>query len=70
MAFLASPAIARPRANAPAGWLATLRAALHRRAIYRQTVRELGQLSVRELADLGLVPAMIPRAALEATAAR
>ncbi|QUS36829.1 DUF1127 domain-containing protein [Falsirhodobacter algicola] len=32
----------------------TLKAALRRRAIYRQTVQELNALSSRELTDLGI----------------
>ncbi|WP_211784251.1 DUF1127 domain-containing protein [Falsirhodobacter algicola] len=34
--------------------LDTLKAALRRRAIYRQTVQELNALSSRELTDLGI----------------
>jgi uncharacterized protein YjiS (DUF1127 family) len=44
----------------------SLRTALERRRVYKQTVRELRALSSRELADLGLHPSMITRVALEA----
>ncbi|QYK40694.1 MAG: DUF1127 domain-containing protein [Paracoccaceae bacterium] len=44
----------------------TLREAARRRAIYRQTLRELNALSSRELADLGIHRTMITRIALEA----
>lgn len=37
-----------------------------KRAMYRQTVRELGQLSSRELADLGLHHSEIRRVARQA----
>ncbi|MFC3166702.1 DUF1127 domain-containing protein [Paracoccus fontiphilus] len=37
-----------------------------RRAIYRQTVRELNALTERDLADLGINRAMITRLAYEA----
>jgi uncharacterized protein YjiS (DUF1127 family) len=37
-----------------------------RRAIYRQTLRELNALSGRELADLGIHRSMITRLAQEA----
>nr|WP_230383053.1 DUF1127 domain-containing protein [Paracoccus shanxieyensis] len=37
-----------------------------RRALYRQTVRELNDLNGRELADLGISRSMIRRVALEA----
>lgn len=44
----------------------SLRTALERRRVYKQTVRELRALSSRELADLGLHRSMITRVALEA----
>lgn len=58
---------ALPRASAPqaSGWLANLRSAITRRALYRRTVRELSALSNRELADLGLNPSIIERVAHE-----
>lgn len=37
-----------------------------RRAIYRQTVRELNMLTNRDLADLGIDRAMIPQLAEDA----
>ena len=37
-----------------------------RRALYRQTVRELNQLNGRELADLGISRSMIRSVAYEA----
>ena len=40
--------------------------AIARRAIYKQTVRELNALSARELADLGIHRSMITRLAREA----
>lgn len=40
--------------------------ARQRRKVYRQTVRELGALSSRELNDLGIHRSMITRVALEA----
>ena len=49
-----------------ATWLDSLRTAMARRAIYRQTVRELRALSDKELTDLGLDRTMITRMALEA----
>ncbi|HBD91870.1 MAG TPA: hypothetical protein DC061_15545 [Gemmobacter sp.] len=39
---------------------------LVRRAIFKQTVRELNKLSTRELADLGIHRSMIHRLAQEA----
>jgi uncharacterized protein YjiS (DUF1127 family) len=44
----------------------TYHTAAARRAIYRQTVRELDALSDRELADLGIARSMITRIALDA----
>jgi uncharacterized protein YjiS (DUF1127 family) len=44
-----------------------IRAALQRRRIYNETVRELGALSNRELADLGIHRSMITRIAIEAS---
>lgn len=48
------------------GLISSLREAVARRKIYRQTVRELRNLSGRELRDLGLNRSMITRVALEA----
>ena len=42
-----------------------VRAAIQRRRVFNQTVRELSQLSSRDLTDLGLHRAMITRIALE-----
>jgi uncharacterized protein YjiS (DUF1127 family) len=44
----------------------SIRLALHRRRVFKQTVRELNMLSTRELADLGIHRTMITRIALEA----
>ena len=49
-----------------AGLVARLRDALARRKLYRQTIRELGALSNRELSDLGLHRSMIRRIAYQA----
>lgn len=49
-----------------AAFLAGLGEARQRRKVYRQTVRELGVLSTRELTDLGIHHSMITRVALEA----
>ncbi|MNP30397.1 hypothetical protein D3C76_1234660 [compost metagenome] len=46
--------------------IADLRDYLARRALYRQTVRELNDLSGRELADLGINRSMIRGVAYEA----
>jgi len=46
--------------------LKAARAAIQRRRIFNQTVRELSQLSSRDLTDLGLHRSMITRVALEA----
>lgn len=48
------------------GMVETFRTALARRAIYRQTLRELNALTQRELADLGIHRSMITRLAREA----
>lgn len=48
------------------GLFAGLRDHLARRAVYRQTVRELNDLSARELADLGMSRSMIRSVAYEA----
>lgn len=45
------------------GLLATIKTALQRRALYRQTLNELGALSCRELSDLGLTRATLRQAA-------
>lgn len=47
--------------------LKSMRAAMHRRKVYKQTVNELSALSNRELTDLGLSRSMISRVALEST---
>lgn len=49
-----------------AAFVKSLREAARRRAVYRQTLRELNALSSRELADLGIHRAMITRIAMEA----
>jgi uncharacterized protein YjiS (DUF1127 family) len=49
-----------------AGWLTSLRSAVARRALYSRTVRELSNLSSRELADLGLTRCTIAKVAHEA----
>lgn len=49
-----------------ASFVKSLREAARRRAVYRQTLRELNALSTRELADLGIHRAMITRIAMEA----
>ncbi|AXQ92899.1 DUF1127 domain-containing protein [Cereibacter azotoformans] len=46
--------------------VASVKLALARRRIYRQTVRELNGLTTRELADLGIHRSMITRVAMEA----
>ena len=46
--------------------VSTLKQAARRRAVYKRTVRELNVLTVRELNDLGLHPAMISEVAREA----
>lgn len=46
--------------------VADLRDYLARRAMYRQTTRELGELNDRELADLGMSRSMIRSVAYEA----
>lgn len=48
------------------GFIASVKAALARRAVYLQTVRELDALTDRELADLGLSRLEIPTLAREA----
>lgn len=49
-----------------AGFFRNLNENRQRYSVYRQTVRELEQLSDRELTDLGLHRAMIDAVALEA----
>ena len=44
----------------------TLKDGLRRRAIYKRTLRELNSLTEREMADLGIHPAMIVQVAREA----
>ena len=46
--------------------VATLKQAVRRRAVYKQTLRELNALTERELNDLGMHPAMISQVAREA----
>lgn len=46
---------AHPQAEAYAAW-----------RVYRNTLAELNELSVREMADLGINPSMVRRIALEA----
>ena len=48
------------------GVLAQIKVQIARRAVYNQTVRELVQLSDRELADLGIARTDIPAVAREA----
>lgn len=48
------------------GFLAQSKLQIARRAVYNQTVRELVQLSDRELADLGIARVDIPSVAREA----
>ncbi|ANT60959.1 MULTISPECIES: DUF1127 domain-containing protein [Roseobacteraceae] len=48
------------------GLLDTLRTALARRRLYKQTFSELASLSNRELSDLGLHRSMIRRIAYQA----
>lgn len=52
--------------GAIAKFLANARNHMARRAVYRQTLRELGELSNRELADLGLSRSNIRSVAYEA----
>ncbi len=49
-----------------AAYLAAFSEDRQRRKVYRQTLRELGVLSNRDLADLGIHRSMITRVALEA----
>ncbi|MCU0901525.1 MAG: DUF1127 domain-containing protein [Cypionkella sp.] len=53
-------------ADRAAAVVKTIRVALERRRIFKQTVRELQSLSNRELADLGIHRSMITRVANEA----
>lgn len=48
------------------GFIANLKAAFARRAVYMQTVRELNALTDRELADLGISRLDVPTLAREA----
>lgn len=54
----------------PAAVFATLREAMQRRRVYRQTLRELRSLSRRQLEDKGIGPEMITRLAAEAAYGR
>ena len=47
-------------------FVATLKQTFRRRALYRQTLRELNALTEREMNDLGIHPAMISQMAREA----
>lgn len=49
-----------------ANLLGNLRGYIARRALYKQTVRELAELSGRELADLGISRSMIRSVAYDA----
>ncbi len=49
-----------------AAFLAGLSEARQRRKVYRQTLKELNELSARELADLGMHRSMLTRIAIEA----
>ncbi|MFN3971933.1 MAG: DUF1127 domain-containing protein [Gemmobacter sp.] len=67
MAYLnASRAATAGLTDRIASILKSLRDASRRRAIYRQTLRELNALSSRELDDLGIHRSMITRIATEA----
>lgn len=46
-------------------WVADIRAAFAKRAMYNRTFEELNSLSDRELSDLGLVRAQISQIAYE-----
>ncbi|MCJ8140316.1 DUF1127 domain-containing protein [Falsirhodobacter halotolerans] len=48
------------------GFLSMIKTALHRRAVYRQTVAELNALSTRDLADLGMSRSSIREVAFQA----
>lgn len=49
-----------------AGLVASVKLALAKRRVYRETTRELNGLTSRELADLGIHRSMITRVAMEA----
>lgn len=67
MAFVNTTRVAHPSfADRIQGMVETFRTTLARRAIYRQTLRELNALSHRELADLGIHRSMVTRLAREA----
>ena len=67
MAFLNITRAAQPAfGERLATLLDSAKTAWTRRAIYRQTVRELRALSDKELADLGIHRSIITRMALEA----
>ena len=48
------------------GFVATVKEAVRRRAVFKRTLRELNSLTEREMADLGIHPAMIVQVAREA----
>ncbi|WP_291239955.1 DUF1127 domain-containing protein [Gemmobacter sp.] len=67
MAFVNTTRAAQPAfGDRFAAVLETLRTAMARRAIYRQTVQELRALADKDLADLGIHRSQIRRMALEA----
>ena len=67
MAFVNTTRAAQPAfGDRFAAVLETLRTAMARRAIYRQTVRELRALSDKDLGDLGIHRSEIRRMAIEA----
>lgn len=47
-------------------FVANLKDGLRRRALYKRTLRELNNLTAREMADLGIHPAIIDQVAREA----
>lgn len=61
-----SRAAALPLADRIPGIFGAVKAALARRNVYAQTLRELNSLTDRELADLGIARASIPAVAHEA----
>ena len=49
-----------------AAFVVAIKEAARKRAVYRQTLRELNALTTRELNDLGISRSMITRISLEA----